>query len=101
MHTKHKLITAAALFICGIASSQSIVGVGKPVDPYHFSSKKSNNFLHGAVVCGHPLAAKVGNAILQRGGNAIDAVIATQLALAVVYPGAGRLFQQGQWGKQG
>lgn len=91
MRTKHPFITSAALFICGIASSQSIVGVGKAADPYHFSSKKSNTFLHGAVVCAHPIAAKVGTAILQHGGNAIDAVIASQLALAVVYPGAGNI----------
>ena len=33
----------------------------------------------------------VGKSILQKGGNAIDAAIATQLALAVVYPGAGNI----------
>ncbi len=43
------------------------------------------------VVCAHPLAAKVGVDILKKGGNAIDAAIATQLALAVVYPVAGNL----------
>ncbi len=39
----------------------------------------------------HPIASKVGAAILKQGGNAIDAAIATQLALAVVYPGAGNI----------
>jgi gamma-glutamyltranspeptidase/glutathione hydrolase len=33
----------------------------------------------------------VGLSILKKGGNAIDAAIATQLALAVVYPGAGNI----------
>ena len=46
---------------------------------------------NGVVVCAHPLASKVGVQILQMGGNAIDAAIATQLALAVVYPGAGNI----------
>lgn len=45
----------------------------------------------GLVVSAHPLASQVGAAILKKGGNAFDAVIATQLALAVVYPHAGNI----------
>src|SRR6185436_6848961 len=43
------------------------------------------------VVCAHPVAAEVGLAILKRGGNAVDAMIATQLALLVTFPEAGNL----------
>jgi len=43
------------------------------------------------VVSAHPLATAIGVDILQHGGNAIDAAIAVQFALSVVYPDAGNI----------
>ena len=61
------------------------------IDHYKYDAQKKITCENGAVVSAHPLASKVGLAILKMGGNAVDAAIATQLALAVVYPNAGNL----------
>ena len=43
------------------------------------------------VVSAHPLASQIGVDVLKKGGNAIDAAIAVQFALAVTYPAAGNI----------
>ncbi len=74
------------LFIsCSFAQSDT------SINPYHYSISKIAKGNHGAVSSAHPLASMVGLAILKQGGNAFDAAIAVQLALAVVYPNAGNL----------
>jgi gamma-glutamyltranspeptidase / glutathione hydrolase len=60
-------------------------------NPFAYLPKKKVACTHGAVVSANALASQVGLSILRSGGNAVDAAIATQLALAVVYPGAGNL----------
>ena len=46
---------------------------------------------HGAVTSVEARATRVGIAILERGGNAIDAAVAVAYALAVTHPSAGNL----------
>ena len=46
---------------------------------------------HGMVVAQEARAARIGAEILERGGNAVDAAVATGFALAVTYPRAGNI----------
>ena len=46
---------------------------------------------HGMVVSATQLSSDIGNEVLRRGGNAVDAAIATGFALAVTYPRAGNI----------
>ncbi len=83
-----------SIIIAGVHCSpvgSSFVGQNKAVDPYHISVTKSQVYSNGAVASAHPLASAIGAEILRQGGNAFDAAIAVQLALAVVYPGAGNI----------
>jgi gamma-glutamyltranspeptidase / glutathione hydrolase len=46
---------------------------------------------HGMVVAQEKIAAQVGADVLKRGGNAVDAAVATGFAMAVTYPRAGNI----------
>lgn len=56
-----------------------------------FSDRKGVLAKSGMIASAHPESSKVGVAILKAGGNAIDAAIAIQFALAVVHPSAGNI----------
>ncbi|CAN5642293.1 gamma-glutamyltransferase [soil metagenome] len=77
------LLISLAFFQLNVFSQQ--------IDSKNYTGKKKAMCKNGSVVAAHPLASKVGISILKKGGNAVDAAIATQLALAVVYPGAGNI----------
>ena len=60
------------------------------VKPF-FSDRQGVLGRNGMVASAHPEASEVGLNILKAGGNAVDAAVAVQFALAVVYPGAGNI----------
>lgn len=69
----------------------TLTSAAQQADPYHYSSRKYMEAKRFAVSSAHPLASEAGAQIMREGGNAVDAAIAVQLALAVVYPQAGNL----------
>ncbi|MBZ4191019.1 gamma-glutamyltransferase [Niabella beijingensis] len=79
-----KLIWALFLFLSGSRITAAQNG-------FDYSIRKTATASKGAVVSAHPLASEAGLEMLKKGGNAVDAAIATQWALAVVYPGAGNI----------
>lgn len=83
------LLLSFAFFAC--STPKGLVGPEGTVNPYRYTITKKVIVPHGAVASAHPLASKVGLAVLRQGGNAFDAAVATQLALAVVYPNAGNI----------
>ena len=80
-------------FLVGITIAASLLFSNCRITPkeekYEIVQTAVNN--NAMVVSAHPLATKIGKEILQKDGNAIDATIAVQYALAVVYPRAGNI----------
>lgn len=70
-------------FIPLILAIVSAVATAAPMRPVHAP--------HAMVASVHELASSAGVQIMQAGGNAIDAAVATGFALAVVHPQAGNI----------
>src|ERR1039457_6323744 len=76
-------IYRSLLILCSLCALLGATLAAAPLRPTHAP--------HAMVVSVHELASRAGVEIMQAGGNAIDAAVATGFALAVVHPPAGNL----------
>ena len=88
LHNLHLMKWAYSLTLLFLLSNFFCTHV-PPVS--HVEEDQSVIGTKGMVVSAHPIASDVGLEILKQGGNAADAAIAVQFALAVVYPRAGNI----------
>jgi gamma-glutamyltranspeptidase/glutathione hydrolase len=70
-------------------ASTTVVAVALAVPA--FAQRQAVEASHGMVTSAHYLASEAGVEILRQGGNAVDAAVATGLALAVTFPSAGNI----------
>jgi len=83
-------VACSAIVLGSMASSATADDAKTPIIDYR------NRFVpvmaqQGMVASPEKLAAEVGTTIMKKGGNAVDAAVATGFALAVTYPRAGNL----------
>jgi gamma-glutamyltranspeptidase / glutathione hydrolase len=75
----------AIIFLLAVFCTAARSGERNTLLPFH-SGRSVVLATHGMVATSHPLAAQIGLDILKRGGNAIDAALATNAAMGLMEP---------------
>src|SRR5438128_6719162 len=82
-----RVLPAVLLLIGGALVSRIPASTQERFVPQPFKSGRSVVIApHGMVATSHPLAAQIGLDVLKRGGNAMDAAIATNAAMGLMEP---------------
>ena len=90
--TRRRSIFAGLLFLVMAGGRAAAQDQGRSVyTPPAWGSVHAVAADHGLVVAQEKLAARIGADVLRRGGNAVDAAVATGFAMAVSYPRAGNI----------
>jgi gamma-glutamyltranspeptidase / glutathione hydrolase len=88
--TRRTFFAVIATLAFGLASATA-QDARRPYIPPALDTVQAVAAEHGMVVAQERISAQVGADILRRGGNAVDAAVATGFAMAVTYPRAGNI----------